>query len=355
MAKKYDQHYDCTKLITSLDADGEVPCFFVVCSKLRGPGKTFQFSKLMIEHFLENGEKFILLTRNKGDLGSVAPGILDSYVSYAHPEWSVTETIQMKSVYSKVTLSMGEGEDVQKKDIGYVIPIRAADQIKKISSLFYDCWCFYFDEFQPMDRSTYLKDEVDLLLNIYKSIARGGGSAVRYMPIFMASNTINLGNPYFTALGLNRGIQSNTRFYKGHGVLFENCDVSGLAEMHSNSAVERALAPHLARKGDNMWIGDNDSLVAKPDGWGRALYVATLVYNNEKFGVRYYDQIGYTYISHTVDETCQYVYNLTLEGDLNVPLLKISKMVDTLKKRFFAGLIRVSDGGIQNMLMDVFG
>lgn len=355
MAKKYQEHYDCSKLINSLDAEGEKPCFYIVCSRYRGPGKTFQFSKLMIEHFLETGERFILFTRNKGDLGSVAPGILDSYVAYQYPNWTVTETIQMKSVYSKITLSMGEGEDIQKKDIGYVIPIRAADQIKKISSLFYDCWCFYFDEFQPMDRGTYLKDEVDLLLNIYKSIARGGGSAVRYMPIFMASNTINLGNPYFNALGLNRGIQSNTRFYKGKGVVFENCDVEGLAEMHSNSAIERALAPHLARKGDNMWIGDNDSLVAKPDDWGRGRYVATLVYNNEKLGVYSYDNVGITYISRKVDQTCQYVYNLTLEGDLNIPALKLSGLLDTLKKRLFAGLIRVSDGGIQNVLMDVFG
>lgn len=354
MSKLYDEHYDCTKLINSLDADGETPAFFVVCSKQRGPGKTFQFSKLMVEHFLSTGEQFILLTRNKGDLGSVAPGVLNSYVAYQYPEWSVTETIQMKSVYSKITLTMGKGEETEKKDIGFVVPIRAADQIKKISSLFYNCWAFYFDEFQPMDRSTYLKDEVDLLLNIYKSVARGNGSAVRYMPIYMASNTINLGNIYFTALGLNRLIQSNTRFVKGHGVVFENCDVSGLAEMHHGSAIERALAPHLARQGDNMWLGDNNSLVCKPDGWGRGLYLATIVYNNVKMGVFEYDN-GFFYISHTVDQSCKYVYNLTLEGNLNIPVLKMSSLLDTLRKGFFAGIVRVSSGDIQNTLMDVFG
>ncbi len=355
MSKKYDQHYDCTKLITSLDADGKKPAFFVVCSKMRGPGKTFQFSKLMIEKFLETGEKFILLTRNKGDLGSVAPGVLNSYVAYQYPSWNVTETIQMKSVYSKITLSMGDGEECVKKDCGYVIPIRAVDMIKKISSLFYDCWCFYFDEFQPMDRGTYLKDEVDNLYNIYKSVARGDGSATRYMPIFMASNTINLGNPYFNALGLNRAIQSNTRFFRGHGVVFENCEVAGLEELHHSSAIDRALAPHLSRKGDNMWIGDNDSLVAKPDKWGRGRYVATLVYNNERMGVYSYDQVGFTYISRITEKSCQYVYNLTLEGDLNIPALKLSGLLETLRKRLWAGLIRVSDGGIQNILLDVFG
>lgn len=355
MAKLYEGHYDNTKLINSLDADGEKPAFYIVCSKLRGPGKTFSFSKLLINHYLETKEQFILLTRNKGDLGNVASGILNSYLGYAQPEWSITETVQMKGVFSKIILTRGKGEDATKDDIGYVIPLRAADQIKKISSMFYQCWCFFFDEFQPMDRSTYLTDEIDLLLSIYKSCCRGGGTAVRYMPIYMCSNTINLGNPYFTALGLNRAIQSNTRFYRGKGVVFENCDVAGLAALHSESAIEKALAPHLSLKGDNMWINDNNSLVCKPDGWGHGRYVATLVYNKEKLGVYAYDIAGMTYISRNIDQSCQYVYNLTLEGELNIPALKISGLLESLRKQLFNGLIRVSDGGIQNILLDVFG
>lgn len=354
MAKLYQEHYDCTKLINTLDADGERPAFYIVCSRLRGPGKTYQFSKLMIEKFLETGERFILLTRMKGDLGSVAPGVLNSYLGHKYPNWYITETIQMKSVYSKVTLCIPspDGEEVEKKDCGWVIPIKACDDIKKISSLFNTAWCFYFDEFQPMDESTYLTNEVDMLINLYKSVARGGGSAVRYMPIFMASNTITIQNPYFEAMGLTSQLQSNTRFYRGKGVVFENCDVEGLKEMHENSPIEKALTKHLERKGDNMWLNDDNSLVCKVDGWGRGRYVATIVYQDTKLGVYYYDTVGITYVSRKYDKTCQYIYNLTLEGDLNLPAIKISGLLDTLRKRFFAGLVRVSDGGIQRILLN---
>ena len=223
MSKEYQNHYDNTKLINSLDADGERPAFYIVCSRERGPGKTFSFSKLLVNNFLEKSEKFILLTRNMGDLGNIASGVLDGYLQVEHPEISVEEKIQMKGVFSKIYMKSGKGEDATCDECGYVIPIRACDQIKKISSMFYDATAFYFDEFQPMANGTYLKDELGLLYNIYKSVARGDGSAIRYMPIYMASNTITLGNPYFEGLGLNGAIQSNTKFYKGHGVVFENC------------------------------------------------------------------------------------------------------------------------------------
>ena len=350
--KKYSEHYDNTKLINSLDSDGEVPCFFIVCSKLRGPGKTFQFSKMLIERFLKDGSKFILLTRNMGDLGNVACGILDGYLQFAHQDLTVNETIQMKGVFSKIYLCDKE----EKKECGYVIPIRSCDQIKKISSMFYDAWCFYFDEFQPMNRSVYLKDEVDLLYTIYKSVARGDGSAVRYMPVYMASNTITLGNPYFTAFGLNKAIQTNTKFYKGKGVVFENCDVEGLKELHESSSIDRALASHMARKGDNLWINDSNTLVCKPDFWGRGLYICTLIYGDEKIGVLQYQGPGYIYLSRKYDKTCPYEYALTLDDKtLNTPLLRTRTYLDKLRDQFFKGNVRVQDASLQNMLMDVFG
>lgn len=356
MAKLYKKHYNCQRLVNSLDADGDKPAFFIVCSKLRGPGKTFSFSELLIEKFLEEGKKFILLTRNMGDLGNVASGILDGFLQERHKDMSVSEKIQMKGVFSKIYLNKGTGDDKATEECGYVIPIRAADQIKKISSMFYDAWCFYFDEFQPMNRATYLKDEVDLLYNIYKSIARGEGSAVRYMPVYMASNTITLGNPYFTAFGLNRAIQSNTKFYKGHGVIFENCDVEGLKELHENSAIDKALRAHKERKGDNMWINDADSLVCKPDNWGRGDYICTLKYGDESIGVLKY-QNGYTYLSRKVDQQCSNIYSLTLDDNtLNIPLLRTrGNYLYVLRDYFYKGLIRVQDTNLQNILMDIFG
>lgn len=355
MSKRYLKHYNNSMLINSLDKNGNKPAFFIVCSRERGPGKTFSFCETLYTDFEKYGNKFILLTRNMGDLGNVASGIFDGYLQMKHKDITLEEKIQMKGVFSKIYSCHGTGENLKKTECGYVIPIRAADQIKKISSLFYDATAFYFDEFQPMNNQTYLKDELGLLYNIYKSVARGDGSAIRYMPIYMASNTITLGNPYFEGLGLNKAIQSNTRFYRGEGVVFENCEVEGLAEAHKQSSIDIALKPYLSKRGDNVWLNDNNSLVVKPNGWGRARYCCTLIYNSNRIGVYKYDTVGIRYISRKTDNSCPYEYNLTLDGELNIPLLRTTPFLDTLKKEFFKGLIRVNDSGLQNMLMDIFG
>ena len=354
MAKVYKEHYNCNKLIHSLDCDGEVPAFFVVCSKERGPGKSFSFSKLLLERFFETGEKFILLTRNKGDIGDIAAGIMDGYLQVEHPEISVFEKSQMKDTFARVYVSH---KDEEEKDVvdecGYIIPIRSADRIKKISSLFYDAWCFFFDEFQPFS-DPYLKDEVQLLLNIYKSIARGEGHATRYMPIYLSSNTITLGNPYFDALDLNRHIQSNTKFYRGKGVVYERCEVEGLADEHARSPIEKALSNHIKKKASNDWIMDDNSLVAKPTDWGRGYYICTLVYENQKFGVVDYPAMGFKYVTRRIDRNCQYTYNTSKDGNLNMPLIKACPIFIELRKRFYEGNVRCQDGSLQRTMIDLF-
>lgn len=356
MAKQYKNHYDNTRLINSLDADGNRPAFYIVCSRERGPGKTFSFAKLLYNNFVSDGSKFILLTRNQGNLGDIAPGVFDGFLQVEHPDVTIEEKIQMKGVFSRIYMVKGTGDKITKDECGYVIPLRAADAIKKISSLFYDATAFYFDEFQPTSKSSYLKDELDLLYSIYKSVARGNGSAIRYMPVYMASNTISLGNPYFSGFNLNGAIQSNTKFYKGHGVVFENCEVTGLAEAHKSSAIDIAMARHLSLRGDNTWLNDDGTLVEKPMNWGRGIYICTLLYNSQSLGVYEYIDVDRIYISRTYDKNSKYVYALTLEnGALNYPVLRVTPYLDTLKQNFFKGKVRVQDSGLQSMLMDVFG
>lgn len=358
MAKLYTEHYNNEKLLAAKDKNGDDPAFRIVCSAERGPGKTYSFSKTLIQRFLETGDKFILLTRHKGDIGAIAAGIMDGYLVQEMPEYTVCEKSQMKDTFARVYLSHIEKDENDKdkmvsEECGYVIPINSADKIKKISSLFYDAWCFYFDEFQPFSDS-YLKDEVDLLYNIYKSIARGEGHATRYMPVFMVSNTISLGNPYFTAFDLNKHIQSNTKFYRGEGVVFERCEVDGLADEHARTPIDRALKVHKERKGNNLWVMDNNSLVSKPDCWGRGYYICTVEYEGCKFGLVDYPLIGYKYATRKIDRFCQYYYNATKKtGALNLPLIQNSGVFIDLRKRFFEGNVRCQDGGLQEILINI--
>ena len=356
-SKPYSEHYDGTMLTSSKDRNGLDPLAFIVSSKERGPGKTFWFSRKLVNHFLDNGEKFILLTRNIGDLGHVACGILNSYVPTTN-KYTVSEKVQMHGVYSRVYLNTMDDEgNIETLECGYVVPINACDKIKNISSTFYDAWCFFFDEFMPTSKNGYLPNEFEMLFGnqgIYKSIARGKGHATRYMPVFMCSNTIQIQNPYFKGFGLTRQVQKNTKFFIGDGVVFERCEVEGLAEEHDNTALARATRSYYANQEDNTWLNDFAALVEKPDNWGRAVYICTLVYNDQKLGLYKYNNAGITYISRKIDKQCKNVYRLTLDGKINYPLLSTINLFVVLKDRLYKGCVRCSDVGINDILLELF-
>jgi hypothetical protein len=174
------------------------------------------------------------------------------------------------------------------------------------------------------------------------------------LPIIMTANCINIGNPYFTLPGvkLTSKIQSDTRSLITDTCIYENVTVEGLADKHMNSAMNKAFGKNTAEYVNNAWLGDNDSLVCKPDGFGRGNYICTLVYNTQRYGVYSYPSVGLCYVSTVADNSSPYVYNLTMEGELNIPLLKSCPFLKSLKDWFYKGEVRVANGSIQRMLLD---
>lgn len=355
---KYQEHYTCENLVNSLDADGEKAAYYIVCSAERGPGKSYSFSKLLFEHWLNTGEKFGLIVRNNGDIGKVAEGIMDEYLSKEHPEYTLSEKKMLNGTYGLVSISKLVDEEVLTEEIGYVLPLRSADRIKRYSSIFSseNVWCLFFDEFQTFS-DPYLPNEPELLRNIYKSVFRGGKTtkATRYGPIYMASNALFLGNPYFDALHINRYINSQTRFYRGRRVIFERCEVEGLKDEHAMSAIDIAMKEYIEERHiDNTWVMDEASLVEKPNGWGRGYASCNISYDHQRFTVYEYPMAGITYVSRKIDKTVKYVYNASKEnGQPNMPNLKTLPMFLNLRRAFFAGKMRCQDASLQRIMKEI--
>lgn len=367
MAKSYTykEHYDCEFLLNSKDKNGLAAFVRIVCSLLRGPGKTYSLSGKLIERYFKHEYRFGLIVRDKGELGSIASGVLTPYMNDHYPNYSIIETVAGCKAFSRIYLeSIFDEEEKTKELIGYGIALKGSDTIKKNSGEFSgkNVNRLFMDEFQT--KGSYLKNEIASLFDIIKTVFRGGDShkAVRDdCELWLASNTISFGNPYFKAFGLNKNIQSSTRFYRGDGVVFERCEVEGLQQMHDNSAANRAFASFIEeqnKNNDSIWIMDHDSLVEKIDGslWGKGYYMCTISYNGNNYGVYAYDSIDRLYISKSVDKTCTYKYAMSLENNnLNLPLLKTNHMMQRISKYFYSGQLRVSHGEIQDMLIDCFG
>lgn len=349
------QFYDNTKLLNTLDKNGEKPELFIVCSRVRGPGKTFSFTKKLINDFLDKDEKFVLFCRTMKELGNIADGMMKEMLAIEHPDMTVYEKIQMKGVFSKVYLERGIGEEVVKYHCGYVIPLNSADTIKKISSMFTDASQGYFDEFQPENNGTYLSNEVNKFLSIHGSISRGGGQSRRYFPCYFSSNTVSINNPYFVELGLTNKIQDNTKFYRGDGFVFEKCFNEGLVKTHAESPMARAFSSNKSiNYRDNSWLNDDKSCICKPDNWGKSIYMCTLKDTDREYAVRNYPEVGLWYIDYNVDKNFKFVYNISLDGNLNIPFIKSSSMMKTIKDMFSQGRMRMKNGQIKNMVLSLF-
>lgn len=352
MAKKYDTYFDIEHMIET--ALKEHICFIVAVSadQYRGVGKTYSCSKFLYEHAINKGERFVIFVRRVKELGHISEGIFDSYLADNYPETIVYEKKQ-DNIFSIVYSQTGKGDDKKTDVIGFVIPLVNAKNVKQYRGIFqaHNVKYFFMDEFMPLD-GQYLKDETELMKTIYDTV----NGRIEDLPIILCSNTISLGSPYLTMLKLNSKIQSNTRSIKTDVCVFENIVVDNIATKHLNSAANRAFGKtDEYYKSSNLWINDNNSLVCKPDEWGRGRYTCTIIYNNQRIGVYSYDSVGYRYISRKVDKSCPFEYNLTLDGDLNIPLLRTTPFIRRLRDEFFKGIVRVSDGGLQRMLMEIFG
>lgn len=351
MAKVYKDYFDIAHMIEYAKKNNVTFVFCCSTDDQRGCGKTYSSSKYLYEHALK-GEKFMIFVREVKELGHIAEGVFSSYLSDAHPDTIVYEKKQ-DNIFSFVYHQVGTGDEKETEIIGFVAPLKVARNLKQYRGIFQSANVryFYMDEFMPLD-GRYLPDEPSLMKTIYDTV----NGKIENLPIIMTANCINLQNPYFSLPGvrLNSKVQSNTRSIKTDTYIYENVCVQGLSEKHINSGINKAFGLDNESYLSNVWIGDNDSLVSKCDYFGRAVYIATLAYNNQKLALLEYPNVGLFYISRKVDSTCKYVYNLTMDGDLNIPLLKTCPLLKRLKDWFYSGRVRVSDGAIQRILLDIF-
>lgn len=349
--------YDGSKLLATLDKNGDKPELFIVCSRVRGPGKTFWFTRKLLDDFMENKTaKFVLLCRTKLELGSLAAGMFKSMMSIHYPDWTMSEKVQMKGVYSNIYIESGNGEDREVLHCGYCIPLNACDQIKRISSLFSDSVQGYFDEFQPEDKNTYLSDEVSKFLSIHTSIARGEGKSRRYYPFYFSSNTVSINNPYFISLKLNRQIQPNCKMFRGEGFVFQKAENPGLVQEHAETGMAKAFSSEkYIDYSDNSWLNDSYSCIEKPKNWGRAMYVCSLISGEIKLGVKYYPNVMLYYVDYGVDKSHPKVFNIKYDNmEPNIPLIRGSMTMIKLKESMERGIVRFKDLRCKSICMDLF-
>lgn len=285
------QYYDGTKLLSLMDINGSKPEIYM-CTTNRTGGKTTYFSRLLVNKYLQNKEKFCLIYRFNYELDNVSEKFFKDINTLFFPEYEMTSKRQASGIFHELFLN-----DIS---CGYAVSLNSADQIKKYSHLFSDVARMLFDEFQS-ETNHYCNNEIEKLLSIHTSIARGQGKHVRYVPVYMIGNPVSIINPYYVELGISSRLKTDTKFLRGDGFVLEQGYIDTASKAQKESGFNRAFAKNKYANYASEAVYLNDNLAFVESVSGKSRYICTIKYNDCNYGIREYSEQGIMYCDDRPD------------------------------------------------------
>lgn len=287
------RYYDGTKLLSMKDLDGNIPEIYISTSNRTG-GKTTFFNRMVVNRVLKKRRKFMVLYRFKYELEDCSTAFFKDLQGLFFKDYEMTHRILGKGAYAELYLN----------DIccGYAAAMNSANFIKKRSHLFNDVSSITVDEFQAED-GVYAQDEVQKLISIHTSVARGNGEMVRYVPVYLIGNLVDILNPYYIQLGIYRKLDIKTNYLRGHGYVLEQNYNESAGEAQSSSGFNKAFMDsdyYTTLVGKNYLYGDDNFIT---NMHGRSKYICTLIYEGKHYGIREYES-GIVYCNERPDMNC---------------------------------------------------
>lgn len=332
MTTNQSKYYDGSDLLSKMDINGNKPEIYLATGN-RSSGKTTYFSARAVRRFKKLHEKFILTYRFSKELKDVDDKFFKeiSFLFFQH------------DLFKAVNRADGVYQELLLNDIscGYAIAINAADDIKKLSHLMSDGNAQLFDEFQS-ETNKYCPNEITKFQSVHLSLARGGGKQVKYLPVYMISNTVTLLNPYYRAMGISTRLQEDTKFLRGNGFVLEQSFYHGVATQQQQSGFNQAFATsdYQLYANQNVYLNDNFTFVEQIKGKSR--YIATIRYKHKDYAIYEYPELGLMYCSDKADISFPTRICITTE-DMRpnyVMLQKFDMLIGAMRYFFDHGIFR---------------
>lgn len=319
-------YYDGTRLLSTMDINGKKPEIYI-CTSNRTAGKTTYFSRLLVNRFLDKGDKFLLLYRFNYELPNCHEKFFKDIKNLFFKGSEMISKPRAKGVYQELIL---DGYSC-----GYGLSLNNADAIKRYSHVFSDVKRVMFDEFQS-ETGHYCNNEIHKFLSIHTSIARGNGNMRRYVPIYMISNPVTLLNPYYIEMGISNRLKDDTKILRGDGFVLEQGFNEEASVAQLDSGVSRAFKgnKYVAYSSQSIYLNDNKAFIEHPRGKNR--YQCTLKYNGAEYGIRCYDELGIIYCDSKPDTTFPLKIAVTTDDhEINYLMLKHNDFILSNFKYYF--------------------
>ena len=345
--KKETKYYSCHYLLSLKDKEGKLPAYYITDGN-RTAGKSVSFKRHLVDNFLRdpNGRsKFLYVVRNKSDLENLDEAFFADIGRLFYRDHSMSGKLK----YSRNVLEFYLDE----RSCGYGVALSMTKKYKPISGIFTTVKHIFFDEYQDED-NRYLSNEIQHFQSLYASVARGDGEQMRRVPVYMASNTISILNPYYNSLGIDKLIKSNTKILRGNGWVYQKHWNKSAAESLENNPVLMAHKgqSYFKTLGQNIYLNDNMSLVEKVEGNGQ--YFLSIKYNQNWYNARRYGDM--VYISLGADfsfptRVCFVVDDVT---DDRAEMIGTNNFyVLFLRDSFYRGLMRFHNSACKLMALDL--
>lgn len=285
-------YYDGTKLLSMTDLNGEKPEIYLTTGN-RSIGKTTWFNRYFVKDFITKHKKFCLVYRWNYEMSDCADKFFKDIQRLFFPSYQMTEKRRANNIFVELFLN--------EQSCGYCVSLNNADALKKFSHLLADVDKMLFDEFQS-ENDHYCPKELNKLMSIHTSIARGNGEQVRRVPLYMLSNKVSIINPYFLSLGISDRLNEDTKYLKGDGFVLEQSYIEEVANMQLESAFNRAFKneDYVAYAAQNVYLNDNKAFIEKPTGF--SVYVATVKNGDKTYAIRMYPKENIYYMDKGVDD-----------------------------------------------------
>lgn len=349
-------YYDGTKLLSLKDINGKTPWIYMVTTNKSG-GKTTYFNRLLVNRFIKNNAKFMLIYRYINELDNVSEKFFKDIGGLFFPQYTMCEKKKEKGKYIELFL-IHRDKPNEKICCGYAVALNSADAIKRLSHLFSDVENMLMDEFQS-ESNHYCNDEINKFRCIYRAIARGQGKQSRYVAVFMLSNPVSLLNPYYSAMGISARLNSETKFLKGDGFVVEQGFVESACKAEMETGFFRAFGgsddSYNAYSAQGIYLRDSCNFIENPKGKNR--YICTLKYKNKEYGVRAYDELGIIHCDDKPDTSFKDKIAVTTE-DHNINYVMLSKndfYIRKLRYYFDKGCFRFKDLKCKECVMCALG
>lgn len=313
----------------------------------RGGGKTFHFTCWAIDDFKKTGKQTVWVRRYGNELRGDKdnPGILDNNAFFA--------AVINEGLYPNDKLEIvGNIGYINDQPAIHFVALSTSRKIKSINFPLVNK--IIFDEFIiDKGRVTYLKNEVEVFLDLYETVARLRDN-VRAV---LLANTITIVNPYF--LFFNIQPDKEKRFTVDGQVCVEIFADAEFVKQKKATRFGQLVSGtrYGAYSIDNQWLQDSDVFIEQKTP--KAEFMLAMKYNGTFYGFWVDYRENRIYVNRQYDPSSHSLFCLQRDDhEANLLLIKSISDSKRMKKIIFAfqnGLIRFHDMTVKNQFYEFIG